>query len=462
METYLATPRQEGAPRDPAQGPPRRSGRRDPPRDSPDPLADLEAFIDLHQKRWGADGLFPPTRRAAPRAGSSSAGCSSCSAPDGALQMCFLSVGERRIAAGVHFETAGRVLYYNAGVDPDARELSPGVLLVYAYIARALASAARRRFDFLRGNEPYKYEWGAVDEPSSASWSAGVTADDERPVGRPIPASRSSSARRSAAAAIRVVELLATGTNGGAQEHLYSLVTRIDHDALRRLDRRRSRRAAPSASSSRRAPGPRHRRAGRRDRRRCARRVPRRGAARGLHDHMYRAETVGTRAAIALAEVGQRRPYVVSTVHSSRIRSEEDRELLRDLTPHMDQLIAVSQDDRAQARRRRPRRRARSSASTTASTCRATTTRRRAARSPRSTASSRARSSSASSRGSSPRRATRPCSRPGHGPRARSRTPTCSSSARARGARRSRRRPASCGDRPPRSSSPAAATTSRP
>ena len=29
--------------------------------DSTDPLADLEAFIDLHQRRWGADGLFPPT-----------------------------------------------------------------------------------------------------------------------------------------------------------------------------------------------------------------------------------------------------------------------------------------------------------------------------------------------------------------------------------------------------------------
>ena len=27
---------------------------------------------------------------------------------------------------------------------------------------------------------------------------------------------------------IRVVEVLATGTNGGAQEHLYSLVTRMD------------------------------------------------------------------------------------------------------------------------------------------------------------------------------------------------------------------------------------------
>jgi hypothetical protein len=23
----------------------------------------------------------------------------------------------------------------------------------------------KRRFDFLRGNEPYKYDWGAVDEP---------------------------------------------------------------------------------------------------------------------------------------------------------------------------------------------------------------------------------------------------------------------------------------------------------
>ena len=33
-----------------------------------------------------------------------------------------------------------------------------------AYLRDRLA-AGRRRFDFLRGNEPYKYEWGAVDEP---------------------------------------------------------------------------------------------------------------------------------------------------------------------------------------------------------------------------------------------------------------------------------------------------------
>jgi len=38
------------------------------------------------------------------------------------------------------------------------------VLMVYGYVARAIAHG-RRRLDFLRGNEPYKYEWGAVDEP---------------------------------------------------------------------------------------------------------------------------------------------------------------------------------------------------------------------------------------------------------------------------------------------------------
>ncbi len=131
--------------------------------DSPDPLADLGTFIDLHQKRWGVDGLFPDTpggaqsrvlfRRLFELHGAA-----------GPLRLTFLSVGGRRIAAGMHFETPDGYLYYNAGVDPDARELSPGVLMVHGYVARALA-AGKRRLDFLRGNEPYKYEWGAVEEP---------------------------------------------------------------------------------------------------------------------------------------------------------------------------------------------------------------------------------------------------------------------------------------------------------
>jgi len=131
--------------------------------DSADPVADLPEFIDLHQRRWGVDGLFPDTpggeqsrvfiRRLFELFG-----------PDGPLRLAFLAVGGRRIAAGIAFETPDAVLYYNAGVDPDARELSPGVLMVERYVRRALERGIAR-MDFLRGDEPYKYEWGAVDEP---------------------------------------------------------------------------------------------------------------------------------------------------------------------------------------------------------------------------------------------------------------------------------------------------------
>jgi glycosyltransferase involved in cell wall biosynthesis len=61
-----------------------------------------------------------------------------------------------------------------------------------------------------------------------------------------------------------------------------------------------------------------------------------------IHNHMYRAEIIGTRAALAIAEAGMPKPYVIGTVHSSRVRSDDDRALLRRLTPSMDRLIAVS------------------------------------------------------------------------------------------------------------------------
>jgi len=130
--------------------------------DSPDPLADLEAFIDLHQKRWGADGLFPDTPGGA-QSRVFFRRLVELFPADGPLRLAFLTVGGRRIAAGVSFETADSLYYYNAGVDPEARELSPGVVMVERYVRRALA-AGMRRMDFLRGDEGYKYEWGAVDE----------------------------------------------------------------------------------------------------------------------------------------------------------------------------------------------------------------------------------------------------------------------------------------------------------
>ena len=71
---------------------------------------------------------------------------------------------ERGAGANVGFDDGHECLFYNAGVSPDARDLSPGVTGTAAYLRDRMA-AGRRRFDFLRGDEPYKYEWGAIDEP---------------------------------------------------------------------------------------------------------------------------------------------------------------------------------------------------------------------------------------------------------------------------------------------------------
>jgi glycosyltransferase involved in cell wall biosynthesis len=141
---------------------------------------------------------------------------------------------------------------------------------------------------------------------------------------------------------IRVVEILATGTNGGAQEHVFSLMSRMD------ASRYDASVVSLSAGSA-------------------VRKLQKAGfsvlvidepddaIAVGaltahladvrpdiVHTHMYRADVVGTKAAIALGNAGRRRPYIVSTVHSSRVRSASDRGTLRALTPEMDQLIAVS------------------------------------------------------------------------------------------------------------------------
>lgn len=135
-------------------------------REMPLDAASVEAFIDLHQKRWGEDGLFPATeggdrsRRFLHRLTELEA----AEGDSAQLQLGQVLVGDRVIFAGVGFDDGATCYFYNAGSDTDARELSPGVTGAGAYIRDRIA-AGRTRFDFLRGNEPYKYEWGAVDEP---------------------------------------------------------------------------------------------------------------------------------------------------------------------------------------------------------------------------------------------------------------------------------------------------------
>ena len=128
--------------------------------------ASIDLFIELHQKRWGDDGLFPATEGGdrSRRFLFSLTGLEAAEGDRAQLQLGQVHVGDRLIFAGVGFDDGETCFFYNAGSDTDARELSPGVTGAAAYI-RDRIEAGRTRFDFLRGNEPYKYEWGAVDEP---------------------------------------------------------------------------------------------------------------------------------------------------------------------------------------------------------------------------------------------------------------------------------------------------------
>ncbi|MFY7954449.1 MAG: GNAT family N-acetyltransferase, partial [Armatimonadaceae bacterium] len=61
------------------------------------------------------------------------------------------------------FATFSETFYYLGGFDPDFAKFSPGTVLTAHAIRYAIENDRSSRFDFLRGNESYKYKWGAVD-----------------------------------------------------------------------------------------------------------------------------------------------------------------------------------------------------------------------------------------------------------------------------------------------------------
>ncbi|MES1240100.1 MAG: GNAT family N-acetyltransferase [Acidobacteriota bacterium] len=78
-----------------------------------------------------------------------------------------LFLGDALIAAFYGFFDRGATYYYLHGFDAGWKHLSPGLLLVGAALDEAIARGMRT-FDFLRGQETYKYYWGARDRMSFA------------------------------------------------------------------------------------------------------------------------------------------------------------------------------------------------------------------------------------------------------------------------------------------------------
>lgn len=81
----------------------------------------------------------------------------------GWLQLNFLQIAGEQVAAYLNFDYNNRILVYNSGLDPEkAAALSPGIVLLAYNIEHAIAHGYDE-FNFLRGDEPYKYRMGAVD-----------------------------------------------------------------------------------------------------------------------------------------------------------------------------------------------------------------------------------------------------------------------------------------------------------
>ncbi|MCP5095025.1 MAG: GNAT family N-acetyltransferase [Chloroflexi bacterium] len=82
---------------------------------------------------------------------------------NGTLQLMFLEVDGRKAAALFNFSYKGRTWVYNSGLDPDAfGNLSLGVVITAKAIEKGI-EVGNTTFDFLRGNEIYKYRFGAKD-----------------------------------------------------------------------------------------------------------------------------------------------------------------------------------------------------------------------------------------------------------------------------------------------------------
>ncbi len=135
----------------------------------------------------------------------------------------------------------------------------------------------------------------------------------------------------------RILQLLATGGNGGAQESYTGLLLRLDRT---RYDVRALSLSAGSAVARLRRLGITVDVLDETDDELAIRELAawlRRNEIDLVHAHMFRAEVVGTRAAVAAAT-----PVIMATVHSSRVRSTGDQAELARLTPRMDRLIVPS------------------------------------------------------------------------------------------------------------------------
>ena len=77
----------------------------------------------------------------------------------GYLQLAFLEVDGEKAAAYLNFDYDNKIWIYNSGLDRKFLDLSVGWVLL-GYLLEWANNHKRTEFDFLRGDEDYKFKFG--------------------------------------------------------------------------------------------------------------------------------------------------------------------------------------------------------------------------------------------------------------------------------------------------------------
>jgi CelD/BcsL family acetyltransferase involved in cellulose biosynthesis len=80
----------------------------------------------------------------------------------GWLQLAFITVNGEKACGYFNFDYQNQIWVYNSGLDFRFREFSPGWVLL-GYLLQWANEHQRSAFDFMRGDEEYKYRFGGVN-----------------------------------------------------------------------------------------------------------------------------------------------------------------------------------------------------------------------------------------------------------------------------------------------------------
>jgi CelD/BcsL family acetyltransferase involved in cellulose biosynthesis len=123
---------------------------------SEDLKAEIDAFFELMVQDPGKAEFLHPAMREQMTATIQDAHT------HGYLWLAFLEVDGAKTAASLNFDYGNKLWGYNSGVSSEHRELSPGWVLL-AHTIQWCCENGRYEFDFMRGDEEYKYRFGGVN-----------------------------------------------------------------------------------------------------------------------------------------------------------------------------------------------------------------------------------------------------------------------------------------------------------